>query len=129
DWSSDVCSSDLGMATAAEVSSGIQSCMDQMVTYLRCGASSVEDGGLAVAEMTEVLKTAFSNRNRFDAALSGAVGALDKAAQRVPDEELTGGLSRADWLSDTLRISSSAGYAQVRLARQLPSLPHTQKAF
>ena len=80
-------------------------------------------------EMTEVLKTAFSNRNRFDAALSGAIGALDKAAQRVPDEELTGGLSCADWLSESLRISSSAGYAQVRLARQLPSLPHTQKAF
>src|SRR5438105_7191947 len=115
--------------TLAEASRGIQSCMDQIVAHLRGAASAVDDGGLGVFEMTEVLKTAFSNRNRFDAAVSSAIGALDKAAQRVPDEELTGGLSCADWLSESLRISSSAGYAQVRLARQLPSLPHTQKAF
>src|SRR5438105_15496235 len=115
--------------TLAEASRGIQSCMDQIVAHLRGAASSVDKEGLPVAEMTEVLKTAFSNRNRFDAAVSSAIGALDKAAQRVPDEELTGGLSCADWLSECLRISSSAGYAQVRLARQLPSLPHPQKAF
>src|SRR5438309_8622274 len=116
-------------STAAEISQDIQSCMDRIVARLRGAASAVENEGLAVAEMTEVLKTAFSNRNRFDAAISGAIGALDRAAQRVPDEELTGGLSCADWLSESLRISSSAGYAQVRLARQLPSLPHTNQAF
>src|SRR5438309_3076344 len=116
-------------STAAEISKRIQSRMDGIVADLRGAASEMQNDSLAVAEMTEVLKTAFSNRNRFDAAISGAIGALDKAAQRVPDEELTGGLSCADWLSESLRISSSAGYAQVRLARQLPSLPHTQKAF
>src|SRR5207253_7386105 len=97
-----------GSATV-EISRGIQSGMDQIVAALGRAASSVDKEGLPVAEMTEVLKTAFSNRNRFDAALSGAIGALDKAAQRVPDEELTGGLSCADWLSESLRISSSAG--------------------
>src|SRR5207237_4684117 len=113
----------------AEVSASIRSHMDGIVADLRRAAGAVENERLAVAEMTEVLKTAFCNRNRFDAAVSSAIGALDKAAQRVPDEELTGGLSCADWLSECLRISSSAGYAQVRLARQLPSLPETQKAF
>src|SRR5437868_12603265 len=103
--------------------------MDGIVGCLRGAASAVENEGLAVAEMTEVLTPACSNRNRFDAATSGAIGALDRAAQRAPDEELTGGLSCADCLSENLRISSSAGYAQVRLARQLPSLPETNKAF
>src|SRR5207237_2189756 len=107
----------------------IRSVMALIVDPLRRAANSVQNEGLAVAEMTEVLKPAFSNRNRFDAAISGAIGALDKAAQRVPDEELTGGLSCADWLSESLRISSSAGYAQVRLARQLPSLPPTPTPF
>src|SRR5437016_4840479 len=112
-------------STAMEVSRDIRSGMDQIVAALGRAAVSVGNEGLAVAEMTEVLKTAFTNRNRFDAALSGAVGALDRAAQRVPDEELTGGLSCAEWLSQNLKISSSAGHAQVRLARELPALPDT----
>src|SRR5207237_1984008 len=96
---------------------------------LRSAASEVRSGGVSVFEMTEVLKTAFCNRNRFDAALSRAVGALDRATQRAPEGELTMGLSCAQWLTENLHISSSAGYAQVRLARQLPSLPDTQRAF
>src|SRR5947199_335945 len=39
------------------------------------------------------------------------------------------GLTCATWLSHNLHISSSAAYAQVRLARQLPSLPSTAAAF
>src|SRR5438105_10243902 len=113
----------------AEVSASIQSHMDGIVADLRRAASEVRSDGVSVFEMTEVLKTAFANRNRFDAALSQAVGALDKVTERAPDDELTGGLSCPQWLSENLRISSSAGYAQVRLARQLPSLPHTAKAF
>jgi hypothetical protein len=65
----------------------------------------------------------------MDAAVSSAISALDQAAQKAPDGELTAGLSCAAWLSQNLRISSSAGYAQVRLARQLPSLPDTASAF
>ena len=116
-------------STTAEVSKRIQSCMDQIVAELRGAASEVRSDRVSVFEMTEVLKTAFANRNRFDAALSRAVGALDKATEQAPDGELTVGLSCPQWLTENLQISSSAGYAQVRLARQLPSLPDTSKAF
>jgi hypothetical protein len=39
------------------------------------------------------------------------------------------GLACATWLSYSLHISSSAAHAQVRLARQLPSMPATRAAF
>ena len=113
---------------AAEVSQRIQSHMDQIVTDLRCAATSVGNERFAVGEMTELLKAAFTNRNRFDAALSGAIGALDEAVEKA-DGRASMGLSCAEWLSETLHISSSAGYAQVRLARELPSLPATADAF
>jgi hypothetical protein len=114
-------------STTAEVSQLVTSGMDQIVAGLRRAARSVESEGLTVAEMADLLKTAFSNRNRFDAALTGAIGALDRVVQHAPDGELTAGLSCAAWLSQNFHISSSAGYAQVRLARQLPSLPDTTR--
>jgi hypothetical protein len=116
-------------SVTAEVSQRIQSCMDQIVADLRSTAASAENDNLALAQTTDVLKVAFSQRNRFDAALTGAVGALDRAAEKAPGGELTAGLSCAAWLSQNLNISSSAGYAQVRLARQLPYLPDTASAF
>jgi hypothetical protein len=67
--------------------------MDQIAADLRSTAVSVENDSLALAQMTDVLKVAFSNRNRFDAALTGAVGALDRVAERAPDGEQTAGLS------------------------------------
>jgi hypothetical protein len=36
---------------------------------------------------------AFSNRNRFDAAVSSAIGALDRATEKAPEGELTMALS------------------------------------
>ena len=103
--------------------------MDQIVAELRRAGSAVENDGLTVHGMTEVLKSAMSDRNRLEAAVTGAIGALDRVAERVPDGELTAGLSCATWLSHHCQISSSAAYAQVRLARQLPFLPDTAEAF
>jgi hypothetical protein len=82
----------MGSATV-EMSQRIQCCMDQIVADLRGAAASTENGGLGPDDLTDVLKAAFSNRNRFDAALTGAIGALDRVAERAPDGELTAGLS------------------------------------
>jgi hypothetical protein len=114
---------------AADFSQRIQSGADQIVAALRDAAVVAEETNFAVAEITETLKTAFSSRNRIDAAVVCAIATLDKITQQAPDGELTAGLSCPSWLSQNLHISSSAGYAQVRLARQLPSLPDTATAF
>jgi hypothetical protein len=111
--------------TTAELSQLVRSSSQQLVGALRLAAS--ED--LDADELTDLLKVAFSRRNQIDAALTGAIGALDRTTEKAPDGELTAGLSCATWLSHNLHISSSAGYAQVHLARQLPSLPATADAF
>jgi hypothetical protein len=116
-------------SASAEIGQRIRSHVDEIAADLRHASVALESGDLTVAEMTHVMTTAFTDRNRMDAALTGAIGALDRAAQKAPDSELTAGLSCAAWLSQNLHISSSAGYAQVRLARQLPSLPDTASAF
>src|SRR6202011_3994231 len=105
--------------TTPEFSELVRSGCQQIVGGLRGAAS--ED--LDTDELTDLLKVAFSCRNQIDAALTGAVGALDRATEKAPDGELTMALSCATWLSHNLHISSSSAYAQVHLARQLPSLP------
>ena len=105
--------------TAAELSELLQSASQQVVGVLRRAASGVD--GLDTDGLTDLLKVAFTQRNQIDAALTGAIGALDVAAEKTPDGEATMALSCAEWLSHNLHISSSAGCAQVRLARQLPS--------
>ena len=114
-------------STIAELSQGIRSGMDQVLTNLRTASAELGDG-LGAGEFTELLKVAFSQRNCLDAALSGAIGALDKAVEKA-DGRASMALSCAEWLSQNLHISSSAGYAQVRLARELPFLPSTADAF
>src|SRR5207237_3849289 len=111
------------ISTSAQISRRIRSYMDQIVTELRGASTGVENDGLTVYGMTEVLKSAMSDRNRLEAALTGGIGALDRVAERAPDGELTAGLSCATWLSQHCQMSSSAAHAQVRLARQLPFLP------
>jgi hypothetical protein len=113
---------------AAEASQLIRSSIDQIVAALGGAAADLGDG-LDTDEFTDLLKIAFSGRNRFDAALTGAIGALDVAVEKAPDGRASMALSCAEWLSENLHISSSAGYAQVRLARELPSLPATASAF
>ena len=110
---------------AADYSQLIASGAQQIIDRLRRAAVA----GLDVDDLTEVLKVAFSEDNRIHAALTGAIGALDAAAEKAPDGELTVGLSCATWLSHTLQISSSSAHAQVHLARRLPSLPATAQAF
>ena len=110
---------------ATECSQLVHSGAQQIVDGLRRAAVA----GLDVDDLTEVLKVAFSEDNRFHAALTGAIGALDAAAEKAPDGELTVGLSCATWLSHNLQISSSSAHAQVHLARRLPSLAATAGAF
>lgn len=53
--------------------------------------------GLDVEGLTDVLKVAFSCRNQVDAAVTGAIGALDRTAEKAPHGEVTAtvfGLSR-----------------------------------
>src|SRR5438309_5480050 len=81
------------ISSSAAISRRIRSHMDQIVAELRRAGSAVENDGLSVHGMTEVLKSAMSDRNRLEAALTGGIGALDRVAERVPDGQLTAGLS------------------------------------
>ena len=112
-------------APCAELSELIQAGTRQIVGALRRAASE----GLDADELTRILAAAFNGRNQIDAAVSGAVRALDDASQLAPDGALTAGLSCPTWISFQLRISSNAAHAQVQLARQLPSLQVTARAF
>ena len=86
--------------------------------------------GLSVTELTDLLGVALRRRNQIDCAVTRTVGAVDTAAQQAKEAgELTMGLSCASFLAHCLHISSSAAHAQVRLARQLPSMPATLAAF
>ena len=88
------------------------------------------DEGLPVPQLTELLGVALRKRNQVDAAVTRTIGAVDAAAEQAREAgALTGGLACATWLSYELHISSSAAHAQVRLARQLPSMPATRAAF
>jgi hypothetical protein len=114
----------MSSSTAAELSKLVQSGAEQAVSALRRAAAE----GLDVDEMTDLLRVAFAQRNRLDAAVTGAIGALDQATARASLLP-TMALSTGAWLSHTLHVSSSTGHAQVQLARRLPSLPETSAAF
>src|SRR4030081_2656248 len=98
----------MSSGTAAELSQLIQSGVDQAVGALRRAAAE----GLDVGELTDVLGVAMTQRNRFDAAVTATIGALDRTAAKA-DHEPTMALSTGEWLSHTLHISSSAAHAQV----------------
>src|ERR1700716_905464 len=98
----------------------------QVVGALRVASAE----GLSVRQMTELLGAAPRQRNQIASAVTSLIGAVDAAAEKAADDgSLTLGLSCATWLAHNLHISSSAAHAQVRLARQLPSLPATAAAF
>ncbi|HEY4027636.1 MAG TPA: DUF222 domain-containing protein, partial [Candidatus Dormibacteraeota bacterium] len=111
--------------SAAELSQLVQAGAEQMVSALRRAAGP---DGLDVGELTDLLKVAFTDRNRIDAAVTTAIGALDRAAEK-DDLEPTMALPTSTWLSCQLNISSSSAHAQVQLARRLPGLPGTAAAF
>ena len=98
-----------------ELTGLVEEATEQLVRALHGAAAE----HLPFDRLAEVLQAAFVARNRIDAAVTHTLGALDRATQPDPDRELTGGLHPAVWLSDTLKISSSAAHAQLRLASQL----------
>ena len=107
-----------------ELCQSVRSAADQFSGALRRAAAK----GLGIDQLTQLLKVAFSGRNRIDAALSEAVGALDTAVEDS-DGTQTLALSCTTWISHNLHISNSSAAAQVHLARRLPSLPATSSAF
>jgi hypothetical protein len=69
---------------------------------IRDGAAQVVAGlrqavalDLPTAQLAQVLEAAFTERNKIDSAVSGAIGALDRAA-RADDHSTTRGLDCAD---------------------------------
>jgi Domain of unknown function (DUF222)/HNH endonuclease len=110
----------------AELAELVEAGAQQIIGALRAACSE----GLSVLELTDLLGGALRRRNQIDAAVTCTIGAVDAAAAQAKEAgELTMGLSCANWLAHTLHISSSAAHAQVRLARQLPSMPATAAAF
>jgi Domain of unknown function (DUF222) len=113
-------------ARQTELAELVEAGAQQIVGALRAACSE----GLSVLELTELLGVTLRRRNQIDAAVTRTIGAVDTAAAQAKEAgELTMGLSCANWLAHTLHISSSAAHAQVRLARQLPSMPATAAAF
>jgi Domain of unknown function (DUF222) len=109
--------------------------IDSTLGSLRDGLDGLRrcaDLGLSADELTDLLRPVFGLRNSFDATLTGLVGALD---QRVEAERRAGGdpqdptTSCAARLRDQFRLTSSAAYSLVRLARQLGELPATAATF
>lgn len=88
----------------------------------RCGQLDLEADALR-----SLIKAAFAQRNRLDAAISSLVGALDQHSH--VDDGSSGYSSTATWLRDELLLTDSAAYGQVRLARQLRHLPDTASKF
>ena len=106
--------------TAAELRQRIEAGTRLIVDALRAAAAEVSDGG-EVGEATAVLQAAFLRRNSIDAAVTGAVGALDRAVSRVPDQRLTAGLCCATWLAQQCRLSPGQVHATPRPPAPLPA--------
>jgi hypothetical protein len=79
-------------AGTVEPSERLRSASEQFVGTLQDAAN----GRFDIDQLTALLKVAFTQRNRIDAAVSSAIGALDRAAAKAPDGELTAGLSSVE---------------------------------
>ncbi len=79
--------------------------------------------------LTDLLDVAFTLRNQLDAALTAAVGTLDRGLEGDPEGAASLGLSCPAWLGFRLRLSAAAAHVQVHLARRLPAYPATRQAF
>jgi hypothetical protein len=77
--------------------------------------------------LTGALRRAFEQGNRLAAAQTALVGELDRVERERPDGEKK--RSVPTWLHWETRVTGSAAHGQVRLARQLPGLPHAAAAF
>src|SRR5215831_2450517 len=113
-------------AVEIELAGLVQSGAQQVVGALRRAACD----DLSVDELTRILEGVFRQRNQIDCAVSAVIGCLDRTIEAADGDGVqTLGLTCSAWLAHTLNISSGAAHAQVRLARQLPSLPDTAAAF
>jgi hypothetical protein len=90
-------------STTAELAELIRSGSQQVVGALRCAVGD----GRNTDELTDLLKVMFTQRNQIDAAVFSTIGALDRAAEKAPGSELTGGLPsvKNGYRSAALRLS------------------------
>ena len=77
--------------------------------------------------LTAALRRAFEQSNRLEAARTALVGELDRCEQARPDGPKE--RSVPSWLHWEAHLTENAAHGQVRLARELPGLPHTAAAF
>jgi hypothetical protein len=89
----------------AGLSERLRSASREIVDVLHGAVSD----GLDTEQLTDLLKVAFLGRNQIDAAVSKAIGALDQAARKAPDGELTAGLSCAQYGDHRRRNDRPAG--------------------
>jgi hypothetical protein len=87
----------------------------------RCAQADLDADSL-----TALVCSAFTLRNKLDAAITLLVSALDQGLREPSD---TAASSAAALLRDELRLTNSAAHGQVRLARQLRELPQTAAAY
>ncbi|MBO0837708.1 MAG: DUF222 domain-containing protein [Actinobacteria bacterium] len=116
-------------SATAEISEQLGTAIEQFVNALRAAGAKAKQGELTPYQLTEVINTALIQQNRVAAGVTGAIGALDRIVKDEPDHRLTAGLSTPMWLAEHCRVSESAAYAQVRLARELPALHFTAQTF
>ena len=110
----------------AELTELVEAGAEQVVGALRAASGE----GLSPRQLTDLLGAAVRQRNRIEAAITAVIGAVDAAAEQAGEEgDLTMGLPCATWLVHKCHISPGAAHAQVRLARQLPTLPATATAY
>jgi hypothetical protein len=86
------------------------------------------EAGLSAAELALLMRTTAAQRNQLDAAFTELVGCLDGRLKyhEEPDDPAN---SCVGFLRDELRMTNSAAWSQVKLARQLEDLPETADAF
>ncbi|MBO0702822.1 MAG: DUF222 domain-containing protein, partial [Candidatus Dormibacteraeota bacterium] len=84
-------------------------------------------GGLGGEVLTGVLRRAFEQGSRLEAARTALVGELDRVERERPDGERE--RSVPAWLHWEAHLTENAAHGQVRLARQLTGLPHAAAAF
>jgi hypothetical protein len=116
-------------SATAEISEQLGSITEHFVDVLRDAGARTKNGELTPFQLTEVINAALTQQNRVAAGVTSAVGDLDRIVKDEPDHRLTAGLSTPMWLAEHCRVSESAAYAQVRLARELPMLHFTAQVF
>ncbi|MBO0690533.1 MAG: DUF222 domain-containing protein [Candidatus Dormibacteraeota bacterium] len=77
--------------------------------------------------LTAAVRRVFQEGNRLEAARTGLVGELDRCERERADGPRE--QSVPSWLHWEAHLTQNAAYGLVRLARELPRLPHAAAAF